>query len=120
MPRRLTRLFDGETGAYRDIVLLNAGAALMVAGAAPDIKSGVTLAAQALDSGAAKAKLEALIASTERMSILDRILGYKKEEVAAAKSKANWPSWKPAPGMWKRRAVSSPPWTTRKRRANSA
>lgn len=57
----LTRLFDGETGAYRDIVLLNAGTALMVAGRVSDIKSGVTMAAQALDSGAAKAKLNALI-----------------------------------------------------------
>lgn len=60
----LTRLFDGETGAYRDIVLLNAGAALMVAGRASDIKAGVTLAAQSLDSGAAKAKLNALIKAT--------------------------------------------------------
>ena len=60
----LRGLFDGETGAYRDIVLLNAAAALMIAGTASDIKSGVTLAAQSLDSGAAKAKLETLIAST--------------------------------------------------------
>ena len=59
--RAITRLFDGETGAYRDIVLLNAACALMVAGAAKDVSSGVTLAAQALDSGAAKNKLQALI-----------------------------------------------------------
>ena len=57
----LRRLFDGEGGAYRDIVLLNAGAALMVAGRAKDVKDGVALAAQSLDSGAARAKLEALI-----------------------------------------------------------
>jgi anthranilate phosphoribosyltransferase len=57
----LTRLFDGETGAYRDIVLLNGACALMVAGAANDVSSGVTLAAQALDSGAARTKLQALI-----------------------------------------------------------
>lgn len=60
----LNRLFDGETGAYRDIVLLNASAALMVAGRASDIKAGVTMAAQTLDSGAAKAKLNALIAAS--------------------------------------------------------
>ena len=60
----LTRLLDGETGPYRDIVLLNAGAALMVAGTASDIKSGVTQAAQSLDSGAARTKLDTLIAST--------------------------------------------------------
>jgi anthranilate phosphoribosyltransferase len=57
----LMRLFEGEGGAYRDIVLLNAGAALTVAGAASDVKSGVALAAKALDSGAAGAKLQALI-----------------------------------------------------------
>jgi anthranilate phosphoribosyltransferase len=57
----LTRLFDGETGAYRDIVLLNAACALMVAGRAKDVSSGVSLAAQALDSGAAKTKLQALV-----------------------------------------------------------
>ena len=60
----LTRLLDGETGPYRDIVLLNAAAALMVAGTASDIKSAVTLAAQSLDSGAARMKLDTLIAST--------------------------------------------------------
>jgi anthranilate phosphoribosyltransferase len=57
----ITRLFEGETGAYRDIVLLNTACALMVAGAANDVSSGVTLAAQALDSGAARTKLQALI-----------------------------------------------------------
>ena len=60
----LRRLFDGERGAYRDIVLLNAGAALMVAGMAKDVSSGVSLAEQALDSGAAKTKLTALIEAT--------------------------------------------------------
>jgi anthranilate phosphoribosyltransferase len=57
----LKRLVDGEKGAYRDIVLLNAGAALMVAGSAKDVKEGAALAAEALDKGAAKAKLQALI-----------------------------------------------------------
>jgi anthranilate phosphoribosyltransferase len=57
----LKRLFDGEGGAYRDIVLLNAGAALMVAGSAKDVKEGVELAARALDSGAANVKLDALV-----------------------------------------------------------
>lgn len=57
----LTRLLGGEKGPYRDIVLLNAGTALMVAGRAADIRSGVATAAQALDSGAARAKLDALI-----------------------------------------------------------
>ena len=58
---RLRSLLDGENGAYRDIVLLNAGAALMVAGRAADIVLGVEQASQALKSGAARAKLAALI-----------------------------------------------------------
>jgi anthranilate phosphoribosyltransferase len=57
----LLRLFDGEQGPYRDIVCLNAAAALMVAGRATDVTSGMDQAVRALDSGAAKAKLTALI-----------------------------------------------------------
>jgi anthranilate phosphoribosyltransferase len=57
----LRRLFDGETGPYRDIVCLNAAAALMVADAVSDIKAGVTRAAEVLDSGGARAKLNQLI-----------------------------------------------------------
>jgi anthranilate phosphoribosyltransferase len=59
----LTALLDGKAdgSAYRDIVLLNAAAALMVADAVSDIKSGVARAADVLDSGAAHAKLNALI-----------------------------------------------------------
>jgi anthranilate phosphoribosyltransferase len=60
----LIHLLDGEQGAYRDIVTLNAGAALMVAGQAKDIKEGVALAAAALDSGAARAKLADLITAS--------------------------------------------------------
>ena len=61
----LRRLFDGEGGPYRDIVLLNSGAALMVAGRAKDVKGGVALAAQSLDSGAARGKLHALIRASQ-------------------------------------------------------
>jgi anthranilate phosphoribosyltransferase len=62
----LKRLFGGEKGPYRDIVLLNAGAALMVSGRAKDVKEGVGLAAQALDRGAAKQKLDQLITASHR------------------------------------------------------
>jgi len=57
----LRRLFDGEPGPYRDIVCLNSAAALMVAGAASDIKTGVDIAARQLISGAARDKLNELI-----------------------------------------------------------
>lgn len=50
-----------ETGAKRDIVLLNAGATLYVGGVAESIEAGVKLAAEAIDSGAAYKKLEELV-----------------------------------------------------------
>jgi anthranilate phosphoribosyltransferase len=53
----LTRLLDGELGAYRDAVLLNAAAALMIAGEARDWQDGVEEAAEAIDKGLAKALL---------------------------------------------------------------
>lgn len=56
----LSALLAGETGAYRDIVLLNAAAALVVADRADDLKSGVSVAADAIDSGRAQAALHAL------------------------------------------------------------
>lgn len=55
-------LFDGAGGAYRDIVLLNAAAALIVADKADDLKSGVAMAKDAIDSGAAKQTLAKLVA----------------------------------------------------------
>ena len=64
----LKRLFGGEKGPYRDIVLLNAGAALMVSGRAKDVKEGVRLAAQSLDGGAARETLDALIVASNRMA----------------------------------------------------
>ena len=57
-------LLDGAPGAYRDAVLLNAAAALVVADKATDLKQGVEMARHSIDSGAAKAKLHALAAAT--------------------------------------------------------
>lgn len=51
----------GKPGAARDIVLMNAGAAIYVAGIADTLVAGVQRAAQAIDSGQARAKLDALI-----------------------------------------------------------
>jgi anthranilate phosphoribosyltransferase len=61
----LRALLDGATGAYRDIVLFNAAAALIVADKATDLKAGVALAARTVDSGRAKATLEKLIAVSQ-------------------------------------------------------
>ncbi|MCB1399221.1 MAG: anthranilate phosphoribosyltransferase [Rhodobacteraceae bacterium] len=57
-------LLDGAQSAYRDAVLLNAAAALLLAGRAADLKEGAARAAESLDSGAAKGKLAALKAVT--------------------------------------------------------
>jgi anthranilate phosphoribosyltransferase len=57
----LRALFNGEKSAYRDIVVLNAAAALMVAGRVNGIMAGAAVAQQLLDSGAARDKLEQLV-----------------------------------------------------------
>ncbi|MDA0997380.1 MAG: anthranilate phosphoribosyltransferase [Proteobacteria bacterium] len=57
-------LLAGKPGAYRDIVLLNAAASLLVAGKADDLKAGVKLAAAAIDTGQAKVSLDKLVAIT--------------------------------------------------------
>ncbi len=57
-------LLDGKKSAYRDIVCLNAGAALVVGERAANIADGVKLAAAAIDNGRAKAALEKLVAAS--------------------------------------------------------
>jgi anthranilate phosphoribosyltransferase len=54
-------VLGGNQGPFRDIVLLNAGAALLLAGKARTLRDGVALAAESIDSGKAKAVLEALV-----------------------------------------------------------
>jgi anthranilate phosphoribosyltransferase len=58
----LSEVLRGAPGAYRDTVLLNAAAALVVAGKAADLLEGVRLAAASIDEGHARARLERLIA----------------------------------------------------------
>ena len=53
-------LLDGAEGAYRDAVLLNSAAALVIAEKAADLKEGVAIAAESIASGAARAKVEGL------------------------------------------------------------
>jgi len=53
-------LFAGEKGPRRDILLLNSAAALVTAGKASDLKEGLVIAAESIDSGAATQKLEQL------------------------------------------------------------
>lgn len=55
-------LFDGAPGAYRDIVLLNTAATLIVVDKAADLREGAAMAAEAIDSGKAKQTLARLVA----------------------------------------------------------
>lgn len=55
-------VLDGEPGPRRDVVLLNAAACLVAAEVADDLPHGLALAAESIDSGAARSKLDALVA----------------------------------------------------------
>jgi anthranilate phosphoribosyltransferase len=62
----LLRLLDGEPGAFRDIVLLNAAAALVVADKVNDLNAGALIAAEAIDSGAARRVLSRVAALSQK------------------------------------------------------
>jgi len=58
----LQSVLDGKPSPYRDVALLNAAAALIVAGRAKDLKEGVAIGLKSLDSGAAASRLKHLVA----------------------------------------------------------
>jgi anthranilate phosphoribosyltransferase len=62
----IREILDGKRSPRRDVVLINAAAALMAAERAHDFKQGVALAAQSIDSGSAKKKLEELVKFTNQ------------------------------------------------------
>jgi anthranilate phosphoribosyltransferase len=62
------RVLAGEPGPVRDIVVLNAGAALVVAGVAPDLPAGVVAAQASLDTGAAAGALDRLLEVATRVT----------------------------------------------------
>ena len=66
--RAFEALMNGAPGAYRDAVLLNSAAALVIADVAADLPEGVERARESIDSGAAKSKLAALAALTSEAS----------------------------------------------------
>ncbi len=57
----IVRVFDGERGSHREAILFNAAAAISAAHGSSDLKEGLDLARQALDSGAARERLQALV-----------------------------------------------------------
>jgi anthranilate phosphoribosyltransferase len=62
------RIFAGEPGAARDLAVLNGGAAIYTGGGADSLQAGVVRAQEAIDSGAATAKLEAFVELTQELS----------------------------------------------------
>ena len=64
----LLGVLDNQGGAPRDIVILNAGAALYAANVATSMMQGIDLARAALASGAAKARLQQLIRATQALA----------------------------------------------------
>ena len=67
--KAIQSLLDGEHSAYRDIVIYNAAAALLIADKAEDLMEGAKLAAEAIDNGNAKSTLEALVKITNSRQV---------------------------------------------------
>jgi anthranilate phosphoribosyltransferase len=62
----LIGVLENQPGPARDIVCLNAGAALYTANCADSVGSGIALARQTIESGAARKKLDEFIAFTQK------------------------------------------------------
>jgi anthranilate phosphoribosyltransferase len=62
----LRAVFAGQTGPVRDIVVFNAGCALLLSGAVSKIEEGIAMVRATLDSGAAQKLLDAVIAVSTR------------------------------------------------------
>ena len=106
--KALLDVLKGKPGAFRDVAILNAAAALIVAGKAKDLKEGAALAAKSIDSGEAEGRLDRLIAvsNARRGAEMTDILP-KSKPTSARKSRR-----RSARGRWprsKRRPKPPPP-----------
>lgn len=66
----IERILTGEKGPRRDVTVLNAGAALKVGGRAGSIEEGIALAAESIDTGAARQALDRLVAASNEVSVV--------------------------------------------------
>jgi anthranilate phosphoribosyltransferase len=71
----MRQLLAGAGGPLRDVVLLNSGAALLVAGRVTTVEAGIELAARSLDTGAARRVLEELVARTNARAEAEAVAG---------------------------------------------
>ena len=62
------RVLDGEAGPPRDVVVMNAGAAILAGGLADDLPGGMERAAEAIDAGAARRVLDRLVETTGQLA----------------------------------------------------
>ena len=65
--RMLRAVLEGKPGPARDVVLMNAGAALLAADKVATLKEGVAMAEESIDSGRARQKLDALVELSQRL-----------------------------------------------------
>jgi anthranilate phosphoribosyltransferase len=65
----LREVLAGEKGPRRDVVLLNAGASLFVGGRASSVREGIARAGEAIDSGSAQRKLDAMVAASKGLAL---------------------------------------------------
>jgi anthranilate phosphoribosyltransferase len=82
--RIIERLLAGEAGPPREVVLLNAGAALFIAGQAESIEGGIARAASAIDRGAARTTLDDLVRCSHEDAPADAVAGDTADGRAAA------------------------------------
>ena len=86
------RVLAGEHGPHRDIVSLNAGAGLVVAGLADDLPAGIEAAREAIDSGAAVAALAALVEVCQREAAAET--GVRLRSRQAEQQRMVTPGWR--------------------------
>lgn len=85
----MRRLFEGEAGAYHDVVCLNAAAGLVIAQAVSSLRSGVDMARAAISNGAARSTLDTLVRASMPDNVLGTIAVYKAEEIRLARARTS-------------------------------
>jgi anthranilate phosphoribosyltransferase len=115
--RALSDLLDGRAGAYRDIVLLNAAAAFLVADAVETLREGVERAAASIDEGRARAALDRLVEGHEWLTSSSGSPPTSARTWRDGSPARPWPNWSAGPPRPIRPAASAQPSSRRRRPA---